>query len=417
MKQFVKLFTFLLFILSTGILKANTIKIGERVNLESKTLNESRSFQVVLPENYHESKVNSYPVIYLLDGDYNLHGVSGMLDSLSNKGQLIPQVILVAIADKGTEKYRKYMTPNGVKSPSGAQGKADEFLAYLTKEIKPYVEGKYRTAKNSIIVGHSMGGLFVLNALLESPNTFEHYVAISPSTWLGDGAIIKKATEKLGKNQHQPISLHLSLADETKMGQYGFINLLDTTSPKNIDWSFKHYPDENHNSVAVLALRNNLKQIFSGWHVNEKELEENNTDQTLNHYQQLLDKFSVKQSIPANVVHILLRQFYRQQKGSEVPEFIRQASKRFPSSQQILITKHSAFAGHYNSKEAGLEILKNQEQEFTHSIEFIKAIASAHEDLNNKKQAKTYYQKALDLAKQRQANQWVMNILNAKLAK
>lgn len=106
----------------TAAFELNT---GERVKLSSDYLNEAREIQVLLPESYHDHPHSTYPVLYLLDGDYNFHGMSGVVDFLANKGQLIPDIILVGVADKGTEKYRQYMTPTKPSlSPSKKSGKS-----------------------------------------------------------------------------------------------------------------------------------------------------------------------------------------------------------------------------------------------------------------------------------------------------
>jgi hypothetical protein len=41
----------------------------------------------------------------LLDGDFELHGISGMLDFLANNEQYIPDVILVGIGEIKTPTY------------------------------------------------------------------------------------------------------------------------------------------------------------------------------------------------------------------------------------------------------------------------------------------------------------------------
>ena len=82
----------------------------------------------MLPESYYSNPNATYPVIYLLDGDYNTFAVSGMLDMLANKGQVIPDVILVGIADSGKAKYRSYMAPSFGKDTSDL---ATNFANYL----------------------------------------------------------------------------------------------------------------------------------------------------------------------------------------------------------------------------------------------------------------------------------------------
>ena len=395
---------------------ANVFDTGVRVTINSAELGEKRELQILLPENYQANLIATYPVIYLLDGDYNFHGVSGLLDLMANKGQLIPDVILVGLADKGTETYRKYMTPNESTSPIKAnKGAAEAFLAFINNEVQPYIKKRYRVAAHSTPVGHSIGGLFVLNTLLEVPDSFNNYVAISPSVWVSDSAIIKKAQEKLGKNKHQKVSLYLALGDETRMGQYAFINQLDVKPRKDIDWSFKHYPSENHHSVSLIALRDSLKTIFQGWYLPEKTLESYESEAILKHYESIQKALGIKQPIPASVVHIMIRQHYRQKKVDDLPEFIANAIARSPESKQILIAKQASFAGHYDSPKSALLLLKSVEFEFSSSIEHMKAIAATYEQSNDKAAALRYYKKALKLAKDQNTNQWQLNIIQAKL--
>jgi predicted alpha/beta superfamily hydrolase len=66
-----------------------------------------------------------------------------------------------------------------------------------------------------------MGGLFVLNALFESPNAFEHFVSISPSVWLNDHAIMPKAKQFIEQSKHENTALYLSLGDENRQGYMG----------------------------------------------------------------------------------------------------------------------------------------------------------------------------------------------------
>ncbi|PKI13521.1 alpha/beta hydrolase [Colwellia sp. 12G3] len=413
------IYLFLLIILFTGQYSlAASLSMGERVKLNSIHLNEEREIQILLPENYQSNMGATYPVIYLLDGDYTLHGVSGMLDFLANKAQLIPDVILVGIADKGTDVYRQYMTPAGLTAPFKKEhgGKAELFLTFLEKELKPYINSHYRAANNSILVGHSMGGLFVLNALLESPNAFEHFVSISPSVWLNDHEIMVKAKDFIGKSKHDLTSLYLSLGDEERQGVYGVLQLLDESQPKNINWQFSHYPNENHNSVGLVALRADLKKIFKAWFISDKKLERSMTaEQLLAHYQSLSSSLAINQPIPTSSVKSAIRYFYRQEKVADIPVFMAKVKKELPASEQAFIMMLASYTGHYDSPEAALKILQGAESRFEHSIEYIKSMAVTYMQLNNTEMAISYYAKALTLVKEYKANQWQINIIDAKL--
>ena len=122
----------IILLISSKVTFSAEFNTGKRINITSTHLNEAREIQILLPESYLSNTKATYPVIYLLDGDYTFHGISGMLDFMANKEQLIPDVILVGIADKGTDVYRQYMTPTGLTAPFEKDdvGKAKQFLSF-----------------------------------------------------------------------------------------------------------------------------------------------------------------------------------------------------------------------------------------------------------------------------------------------
>ena len=420
MIKILSLFFVLLFLITPQITFSAQLNTGERVKLTSVYLNEEREIHILLPESYANNIAATYPVIYLMDGDYILHGVSGMLDFMANKAQLIPDVILVAIADKGTDRYRQYMTPTGLTAPLKKEdaGKAEQFLTFLTEEVKPYINSNYRAADNAILVGHSMGGLFVFNGLLESPDSFEHFVSMSPSIWLNDHAIMEKAKRFIEKNEHKPTSLYLSLGDENRQGVYGVLQLLDEVQPKNIHWNFSHYPNENHNSVVLVALRKDLKQIFNGWLISDKELENTmSAEQLIKHYQRISLSLNINQPIPTPSIKSAIRSFYRLKKTDDIPAFMAKVKSELPASEQAFIIMLASYTGYYDSPKSALEILLKSEDRFNHSIEYLKSIAATYEQLKKTPLAFNYYKKALKLAKRYKSNQWQINIIEAKLLK
>jgi len=416
MKKVVLLCLALLTVFSTNS-RAITLNLGERVTINSTVLSEERELQVLLPESYDANPLATYPVIYLVDGDYNFHAVSGMLDMLSGKGGVVPDVILVGLADKGTTLYRQYMTPSVYDSKAKpSKGRSADFIRFITEEVKPYIQKNYRSAEHSTLVGHSMGGLFVLDMLIEQPSAFNNYVAISPSVWLADQGIVAKAKEKMFAGEHKPVSLFLSLGDETRMGQYDFISTLDLAQPNNINWQFKHYPDESHISVGIIALRDSLKSIYKSWYIVENKLSKFETSESIiDYYYELMTEFGFSQPMPSTSVQEIFRRHYRNKKSAELPALVEKAIQKLPASKQAFIAMQASYAGHFDSAKAALTLLIEVEDEFAHSIEHIKAIASNYEKIDDKAMAQKYYKKALVLAKKQKANQWQLNIINAKL--
>lgn len=146
----------------------------------SKVLNEERTYNGYLPEHYNDKNFpnQKYPVIYLLDGEKYFHVVSGLVKNLSNG--YYPQILeRIVVAVKNTNRSRD-LTPTKVNLPYENVG-GDHFELFLQNELIPTISKNYRTLDYKILIGHSFGGLFVINTLLNNSELFNVYVAIDPS--------------------------------------------------------------------------------------------------------------------------------------------------------------------------------------------------------------------------------------------
>lgn len=64
---------------SISLSAQETMAIGTRHTLFSQLLNEEREYWVYVPEHKPEEAAESYPVLYLLDGDSFFHSVVGYM--------------------------------------------------------------------------------------------------------------------------------------------------------------------------------------------------------------------------------------------------------------------------------------------------------------------------------------------------
>jgi len=169
-------------------------------NIESPQLNTTKKIWIYLPKNYAISK-KKYPVMYMHDaqnlfdaktsfvGEWN---VDEKLDSLN------AQVIVVGI-EHGNGKRMDELTP--YKNTKYGGGNADKYLDFIVNTLKPEIDSKYRTktnAKNTGIVGSSLGGLVSYYAILKYPTVFGKAGIFSPSFWFNRKEIIE-LTEKTPK--------------------------------------------------------------------------------------------------------------------------------------------------------------------------------------------------------------------------
>jgi enterochelin esterase-like enzyme len=149
---------------------------------------------VWLPPGYQTS-TERYPVLYMHDGQnlfdaagratsWNRHtwGVDAVAAELIAAGK-IPPVIIVGVDHKGPERARQYypqaafdrLEPALKQQVMSVPPYSDAYLRFLVKELKPVVDGRFRTRSDrasTFVMGSSMGGLISLYAFAEYPKTF-----------------------------------------------------------------------------------------------------------------------------------------------------------------------------------------------------------------------------------------------------
>jgi predicted alpha/beta superfamily hydrolase len=253
--------------------------VGERRSIRSVTLNEERPYWVYLPASYNNTKYapERYPVLYLLDGETYFYPAAGVVQFLSSglSGTIqIPELIIVAIPN--TNRTRDLTPTHTLQRPEGDDptlqdsGGGDAFLTFLRDELVPEIERTFRTKPYRIIVGHSFGGLFSLHALLSAPSLFQGYVAIDPSVFWDDDVLVRRITERSAKDGDVRRAVYLALS-----GSYmrGYLKDSATQFAKRLKAqpglrsTLQYFPDEGHQSVALLALYHGLVYLFDGFKV------------------------------------------------------------------------------------------------------------------------------------------------------
>ena len=149
----------------------NKIVIGSIDSIHSNVLNEGVKIWVYTPENNVFAR-QKYPVVYLLDGDAHFYSVMGMIQQLSvvNGNTVLPQMILVGITNNDRTRD---LTPSQVLSDPETDanflktsGGGEKFTSFIDKELIPHIDSLYPTAPYRLLVGHSLGGLMVINTLI-----------------------------------------------------------------------------------------------------------------------------------------------------------------------------------------------------------------------------------------------------------
>ena len=225
------------------------------------------------------------PVVYCLDGNSTFAMAAQIVGPLVYAGEL-PPVLLVGIGYEVENVYdvmhlrARDLTPTasqafveeaaaqGTPLPAGIRpGGADAFLRFLEEEVKPFIAARYEVkADDETLVGDSFGGLFVLHTLFTAPESFERYVAGSPTISWDDGKLLKDETALATRVKDLPVKLFLSagaleepqmLVDLTRMARS-----LSARSYPGLALTHHVFDDETHVSVIAPTLSRGLRAVF-----------------------------------------------------------------------------------------------------------------------------------------------------------
>ncbi|MCZ8519584.1 MULTISPECIES: alpha/beta hydrolase [Paenibacillus] len=164
------------------------------------TEDREQSYRIMVASPPQAPPPQGYPVMYVLDANA-LFGtiVEAMLvQSRRPEKTGVHPAVIVGIGyphDEPFDPSRFYdftmPTPSEVLSALPVRrpgqelprtGGADKLRSFIEHILKPRIEQDYPINRSrQSVMGHSLGGLFVLQTLLTQPHTFQSYIAGSPS--------------------------------------------------------------------------------------------------------------------------------------------------------------------------------------------------------------------------------------------
>lgn len=186
-----------------------TGNIKEHREFRSKILGNRRDVLVYLPRGYRRWSRKRYPVLYLHDGQNvfdaatAFNGVEWGVDETAQRlirSNLIEPLIIVAVANTGEERVHEYAPTRGkFDKRRRSKGLLKNYGQFLTEELKPFIDRKYRTLRgpeSTGLGGSSLGGLATLALGLWYPKFFSRLAVLSPSVWW-DECVIYGMVESL----------------------------------------------------------------------------------------------------------------------------------------------------------------------------------------------------------------------------
>ena len=356
-------------------------------SIQSKVLNENRRIWIHLPNNGQLNPNEKYPVIYLLDGTSLMKSLQTVYDNYW--GHYLPQMILVGISNQNNRT--RDLTTSKVTMRYGAPfeqetGGAENFSQFIITELIPYIEETYPVSSHRTLIGHSNGGLFTINMLMNHREWFSNYIAIDPSLDWDNQQLLKASVERLKTEDFSGKSLFICLAGEQlNMADESVTidNLMEDTSEfslfarsivafneasqaatKNgLRSNWQYYEEDLHGTVPLPAMRDGLVSLFD-WFQFKHPQKYNNPETSLEEIKSLLEK---QQAIltenfgyetPPMVEELLTGYGYMflqtgQPEKSEL--FFKLGVKHYPNSANV----YDSLADYYVSKNDKENALKN----------------------------------------------------------
>lgn len=258
----------------TNTSKGKPFVLGTVETLHSQILGEDRILNVYLPDDY-DQKIK-YPVIYLLDGSADedfIHVVGLVQFNTFSWINRIPKSIVIGIAN--TQRKLNFTAVSNRESDLKIipkSGGSEQFIAFIEKELQPYVNKKYNTNDSKTIIGQSLGGLVATEILFTKPQLFTKYMIISPSLWWKDGWLLKQDPLILNQTYTSATDIYIGVGKEGSIdGSKNHVMEADAKllyekikqgRGKNVTVHFDYLPEEDHATVTHQAIFNAFRLLY-----------------------------------------------------------------------------------------------------------------------------------------------------------
>jgi predicted alpha/beta superfamily hydrolase len=252
-----------------------------------------RTYQisVALPRGYDTSD-ETYPVLYAVDANGEF-GTVVEAARLLRFEESIPELLIVGIGypvgrffdaaapravdltpteDRDWERQQAEDFPEW-PAPEGSGG-APAFLEFLRQELIPSIDAEFRTkAGDRALFGHSFGGLFAVHALLNGEETFQRFIAGSPSLWWDGGVTFRHEEEYAATHRALRGRVFFSIGELEEQNPeiyWGhmvtdlqrFVEAVEARQYEGLEYESHLFEDETHTSVIPATISRGLRYIY-----------------------------------------------------------------------------------------------------------------------------------------------------------
>lgn len=203
-----------------------------------------------------------------------------------------PNGIIVSIGYPITDSV--YSPQRTVDFQPGPRHGADDLLHFIDATLRPFVHSQFPRVsfRRDALYGHSLGGLFVVYALLRRPGLFDTYLAASPGTAQWDSTLLSSWESEaegsaaqtktkpalrlaFGTLEARPVKRRVETEEafQARRGFYASFEVGKSTqaiyerlreNPKLRHIEIKEYPWSDHATLGAVGLADGI-EYFVDW--------------------------------------------------------------------------------------------------------------------------------------------------------
>lgn len=231
-------------------------KISDSVFVKSQNL--YRELTVSIPPSYKIDPKRTYPLLFLLDGDYLFDPFEGAI-KYGYYWDDLPELIIVGLSqDKERDADCALDEASGLPEGSGA-----DFFEFIGGELIPYLQKKYRISPFKIIAGHDVTASFLNLYLYKDAPLFNAYISLSPELGL---EMETRIPERLAGFK-QNIFYYQSSSDGDIKKMKEKITTLDTNIKAvvnpSLNYKYDDFKEASHYSLVLYSIPSALYHFFS----------------------------------------------------------------------------------------------------------------------------------------------------------
>jgi len=239
-------------------------------HMHSAATGRDYDIQISLPADYARNTRARYPVLYVLDGQWDFKLMLSVQGGLTYD-RWTPQIMIVGITWSGAnpnyDSLRAMdLTPAATRQLPGS-GAAPQFLSFIRDQLVPFIETTYRAdPRRRILMGASFGGLFTLYALFSDPGFFWAYMAGSPAVTYASRVGFALESSYAASHRDLPARLYIAVGSIEPLASavQELWGVLRGRSYTGLQLETRVIEGERHSGNKPEAFNRGLRWVFAG---------------------------------------------------------------------------------------------------------------------------------------------------------